>query len=87
MALKPADITAHAIRSNTYPREDGSSFTTYTLAVHAYGSAVAHAMEYTIESTAPDKVLSSARPHCGSRRTLGQHVGAFEPAITCKRCR
>lgn len=85
--INPEIITKNAVSSRTYTREDGSSFTTYTLAVQSYGSEVAHAMEYTIESAAPDKVLSSARPHCGSRRILGQHSGAFRPAVTCKRCR
>lgn len=87
MALKPATIIENAIEARTYTREDGSSFTMYTLAVQAYGSEVAHSMTYTIESARPDAVYASARPYCGSRRTLAQHSGAFRPAVTCKRCR
>lgn len=85
--INPASIIENAIESKTYTRADGSSFTNYTLAVQAYGSEVAHAMTYTIESKDPSKVLASARPYCGSRRTLAQHTGAFRKEVTCKRCR
>lgn len=69
-----------------YDRHGGEcQITDYVTAVQAYGSEVAHRMTFVVHS-ADEAICGSARPACGSRRTLGQHSGAFRPAVTCKRC-
>lgn len=80
-------IESKAIAAHSYykPIDERGYMTTYVCAVQTPGGA-SHKMEFTVYSDTPDKVYSGARPHCGSRRILGQHTGAFVDVVTCRKC-
>lgn len=89
MKLTTEFLASKAIKDETraclWEKHPGCTIRTFTCAVQTPGG-VSHRMTYDEHSIAPGGFYAAARPYCGSRRTLGQHTGAFVATVTCKKC-